>query len=61
MRRATTSIEIALANGYIGEVLIVATPIAKAIGSLFGSVYKDHLIFYYGDHDEELDELFGYR
>lgn len=61
MRRATTNLETALAGGYIGEVPIEPRPIADAVHlALTGRRLWRGTIFYYGDYDDELDELFGY-
>jgi hypothetical protein len=50
-----------LAGGYIGEVPIEPRPIADAVHlALTGRRLWRGTIFYYGDYDDELDELFGY-
>ena len=61
MRRSTTDLMTALAGGYIGEVPIAPRPIADAVHlACTGRRLWSGIVFYYGDHDEELDELFGY-
>ena len=50
-----------MAGGYIGEVPIEPRPIADAVHlALTGRRLWRGTIFYYGDYDDELDELFGY-
>ena len=61
MRRATTDLATALAGGYIGEVPIEPKQGADAVHlAITGRRLWRGIVFYYGDHDEELDELFGY-
>jgi hypothetical protein len=51
----------ALAGGYIGEVPIAPRQIADAVHlACTGRRMWRGIVFYYGNHDEELDELFGY-
>ena len=61
MRRSTTDLTTALAGGYIGEVPIEPKQVANAVHlALTGRRLWRGIVFYYGDNDEELDELFGY-
>ena len=61
MRRSTTDLITALTDGYIGEVTIAPKPIADAVHFAFtGRRLWSGIVFYYGDHDDELDQLFGY-
>lgn len=58
---ATRDVTAALMNGYIGEIPIYPTPIAKAIHYMSTGKYMcDLLIFYYGERDQRLSTLFGY-
>ena len=62
MRRATTNLELAMANGYIGEITLVPKPTTNAVRSVLGLRERGvFTVFYYGEHDAELDELFGYE
>jgi hypothetical protein len=61
MRTSTTDLSLALAGGYIGEVSIAPKIIADAVHLICtGHRYWRGTVFYYGDHDAELDEMFGY-
>ena len=59
---ATRDATTALMNGYIGEIPIHPTPIANAVYYMFtGRYICDLLIFYYGERDKRLSNLFGYN
>jgi hypothetical protein len=52
---------VALVNGYIGEIPLVPNKISNAVHfALTGHQLREWRVFYYGDHDAELDELFGW-
>lgn len=61
MRRATTDLTTALNGGYIGETHITPRKIVNAVRlAVRHKPVKNVIVYYYGDHDIELDKLFGY-
>lgn len=61
MHSATTELVEAIAGGYIGEVSIVPRKIADAVHWVANNRRLwSGVVYYYGEPDKELDELFGY-
>ena len=59
--KTTLNIDEAIANNYIGEIVIHPKKIAAAVGLFFGSRYNSFVLYYYGTPDERLKKLFGYN
>ena len=58
----TTNMNLALCNGYIGELHIRPTPIADAVNlAIRGKRIQGVALFYYGTPDDRLKRIFGYE
>lgn len=61
MPHATTDLQTALSNGYIGEVPIIPTAVANAVNvTLYGRQLWRGVVYYYGQRNAEMNELFGH-
>jgi hypothetical protein len=57
----TGDLQIALANGYIGQVTVVPKPVASAVhAAVTGRRLPSWQMYYYGKQAEHLRALFGY-
>jgi len=62
MPSATTDLQTALVNGYIGEVPIRPILIAEIVHRvLTGRQLWRGTVYYYGQRNAEMNELFGYQ
>lgn len=58
---ATLDQDLAMLNGYIGEVPVRPKALDREMGLIFGRIYFTGTVYYYGIPDEEIKKKFGYN